>query len=124
MWTKLSAGQFTPGVCSLIWPADTRVGDSRITTGPSTPELPVRFMAIISVWMVVRPPGPQPRQGFCRCTVDGPLRLTVSVPTPVMLMTTWAAVLIVSLPAAGNVQVGVGVGVLVRVGTVWLACWM
>src|SRR5207237_10939360 len=68
---KLSAGKFTPGVCSLICPADTSVGDSRIVTGPSTPELPVRFIETISVWMVVRPPGPQPLQGFCLCTVDG-----------------------------------------------------
>src|SRR5947209_5559735 len=67
---KLSAGKSTPGVCWLICPGDTRVGDSRMVTGPSTPELPVSFIETISVWMVVRPPGPQPTQGFCRCTVD------------------------------------------------------
>src|SRR5438105_2121086 len=109
---KLSAGKSTPGVCWLIWPGDTRVGDSFMTTGPNTPELPVRFMAIISVWMVVRPPGPQPTQGFWRCTVEGPDSVTLSVPTPEMSMVTLATVLRVSVPAGGNVH-AVGVGVLV-----------
>src|SRR5438105_265906 len=113
MSKKLSAGKSTPGVCWVICPGDTKVGDSRIVTGPSTPELPVRFMAIISVWMVVRPPGPQPTQGSCLCTVDGPDRFTVSVPTPVMLITTCAAVVSVSLPADGNTQRGVDVAVAV-----------
>src|SRR5205085_12144225 len=119
---KLSAGKFTPGVCSLICPGDTSVGDSRITTGPSTAELPVRFMAIISVWMVVRPPGPQPTHGFWRCTVDGPDKFTVSVPNPLTLMTTWAAVLIVSVPAVGNTHGVAGrVGVVFSGDRVWLA---
>src|SRR5438477_6163008 len=68
MSKKLSAGKFTPGVCSLICPGDTSDGDSFMVTGPSTPELPVRCMEIISVCMVVRPPGPQPTHGFCLCT--------------------------------------------------------
>src|SRR5438552_18824808 len=72
MSKKLSAGKSTPGTCWLIWPGDTRDGDSRSCTGPSTPELPVRFIAIISVWMVERPPGPQPTHGFCRCPLDDP----------------------------------------------------
>src|SRR5438132_11725479 len=110
MSKKLSAGKSTPGTCWAIWPGDTRDGDSRSCTGPSTPELPVRFIAIISVWMVLRPPGPQPTHGFCRCTLDEPFRATLSVPTPVMLMTTLAAGLIVSVPAGGDMQ-GVAVGV-------------
>src|SRR5438552_357968 len=104
---KLSAGKSTPGVCWLICPGDTRDGDSLMVTGPNTAELPARFMAIISVWMVVRPPGPQPTHGFWRCTVEGPARVTLSVPTPVMLMVTLATVLMVSLPAGGKVHRGV-----------------
>src|SRR5438034_7419383 len=79
---KLSAGKSTPGDCCLIWPSEGLDGDSRMCTGPNTDELPSSSIWIISVSIVVRPPGPQPAQGFSRCTVDGPDRLTVSVPTP------------------------------------------
>jgi hypothetical protein len=101
MSKKLSEGKSIPGVCWLIRPGDTSDGDSLMVTGPSTPELPVRFMAIISVWMVSRPPGPQPMQGFCLCTVEGPDRVTLSVPRPVTFMVTLAVVFIVSVPAVG-----------------------
>src|SRR6266566_1899218 len=70
---KLSAGKSTPGDCCLIWPSDCNVGDSLICTGPNTDEVPSRLISIISVSMVVTPPGPQPAQGSARCTVDGPL---------------------------------------------------
>src|SRR5947209_9690930 len=102
MSKKLSAGKSTPGVCCDICPADTRLGDSFMVTGPNTDELPVRFMATISVWMVVRPPGPQPMHGFWRCTVEGPETVTLSVPRPFTVMVTLATVLRVSVPAAGN----------------------
>src|SRR6476661_5143963 len=105
---KLSAGKSTPGLCCLIWPSDGLDGDSRMCTGPNTDDVPSSSIATISVSMVERPPGPQPTQGLARCTVDGPDRFTVSVPTPVMLTTTCALVLMVSLPAGGNVHTGVG----------------
>src|SRR5438067_202776 len=112
---KLSAGKSTPGVCWVIRPSDGLDGDSRMCTGPSTDEVPSRLRLVISVSMVERPPGPQPRQGLARCTVDGPDRVTLSVPTPVRLTVTLATVLMVSFPAGGNEHAGVEVGVGVRV---------
>src|SRR5437016_3743450 len=102
MRKALSAGKLVPGVFSLITPVDDMFGDSRTTIGPSTDELPDRFMAIISVWIVVRPPGPQPMQGSPRRTVDGPFSVMVSVPTPVITSMTLAVVVKVSVPAGGK----------------------
>ena len=114
MSKKLSAGKSTPGTCWLICPGDTRVGDSRICIGPNTPELPFKVIAIISVWMMVRPPGPQPTHGFWRYTVDGPFSVMLSDPRPGMSTIILPPDGKVSVPAGGNVQVP-GVGVIVGV---------
>src|SRR5438132_7397558 len=111
MSKKLSAGKSTPGTCWLTWPGDTSDGDSRTVMGPNTGELPVSSIEIISVWMVVRPPGPQPTHGFWRCTVDGPFNVTLSDPRPGMSTIILPPDGKVSVPAGGNMH-----GVAVRVG--------